>query len=219
MPDPSREERDAIERYAARLGVHLSARQVSQLHGYLELLDTWNRRFRLVGTRDRSALITRHIVDALGAAPLVVSRSLIIDIGSGAGLPGIPVAIACPDASVTLLESRRRPVSFLTETARSLALANVRVLETRVETVIGGSGQMGGFDAALARAWEGLERFLEVSAALLRPGGIAIAMKGPRADKEIGALGDVARTFGPPHKVPYTIEGARARVLLVFERV
>jgi 16S rRNA (guanine527-N7)-methyltransferase len=218
MPDRSREERAAIERYAVGLGIHLSPRQAEQLQGYLDLLDTWNRKLRLVGTRDRQGLITHHITDALAVASLTTIRARVIDIGSGAGLPGIPIGIACPDTSVTLVESRRRPVSFLTEVVSKLGLANVRVREERVEALLVDEAAVGGFDAVTARAWEGLERFLEVSAVLLESAGIAIAMKGPRADAELQELGDRSRTFRVPRKMPYGIEGAKARVLLVFER-
>jgi 16S rRNA (guanine527-N7)-methyltransferase len=218
MPDRSCEERAAIERYAVGLGVHPSPRQAEQLQGYLDLLDTWNRKFRLVGTRDRHELITRHIADALAAASLASTRSRLIDIGSGAGLPGIPIGIVCPNTAVTLVESRRRPVSFLTEVVSRLDLANVRVREERVEDLVVDEAAAGGFDAVTARAWEGLERFLEISAVLLEPAGIAIAMKGPRADAELQSLGNASRTFRTPRKIPYGIEGAKARVLLVFER-
>jgi 16S rRNA (guanine527-N7)-methyltransferase len=218
MPDRSREERAAIARYAVGLGIHLSPRQAEQLQGYLDLLDTWNRKFRLVGTRDRHGLITHHITDSLAVASLAATRSRIIDIGSGAGLPGIPIGIACRDISVTLVESRRRPASFLTEVVSRLDLANVRVREERVEALLVDEAAIGRFDAVTARAWEGLERFLEVSAVLLEPAGIAIAMKGPRADAEVQRLGNPSRTFGTPRKMRYGIEGAKARALLVFER-
>lgn len=219
MADRSREEREAIERHAARLEVHLSSLQAEQLHEYLGQLDTWNSRIRLVGTRDRGRLISHHIVDSLGAAPLMAARARAIDIGSGAGLPGIPLAVACPGTSITLVESRRRPVSFLSEVVRRLDLGNVRVLEERIEVLAGDEATLGSFDATITRAWEALDGFLAVSSALLQPGGIAIAMKGPRANYELEGLGDVSRGFGTVRRMPYEIEGANVRVLLVFERL
>lgn len=216
----SRQERRAIGRGAADLGVHLSPPQVERLQAYLAQLDVWNSILRLVGTRDRSRLITHHVVDSLAAAPLLLSRSRLVDIGSGAGLPGIPLAIARPDTSVTLVESRSRPVSFLVDVVRQLDLRNVRVIEERIEVLASGeAGDHERFDAAITRAWDRLDAFLGISSPLLQHGGIAIAMKGPRAEDELEHLGDAADAFGAVRKIPYRIEGAKARVLLVFERL
>jgi 16S rRNA (guanine527-N7)-methyltransferase len=225
VPARARVERESIERYAARLGVQLSSGQAERLHDFLGELDTWNRTLRLVGTRDRSRLITHHVVDSLAAAPLVASRSRVIDIGSGAGLPGIPLAISCPGSSFTLIDSRRRTVSFMSETVRRLGLDNVRIVEGRIEALVRtaapgiGHDSLDRFDAAITRAWANLNRFLSVSAALLTPGGIAIAMKGPRAESEIERLGGASRAFEAGRRVVYDIEGATVRVLLLFEKL
>lgn len=219
MPGLSRGERRLLLEQAGALGVGLAGRQLDLLGEFLDVLAVWSRRHRLVGTRDRPRLLSRHVVDCVAPASLLASREKLVDIGSGAGLPGVPLAVACPDLKVVLVESRRVPVNFLRDVVRTLGLRNACVVESRVEALTRAPDAVGEFDATIARAWSSLKVFLDVSAPLLRPGGIAIAMKGPHVEKELAALSEAAGDFRAPVRHYYELVGPRAaRNLLVFSR-
>jgi 16S rRNA (guanine527-N7)-methyltransferase len=204
---------------ASALGVDLSARQIDVLGQFLALLQIWNRRHRIVGTRDRPEIIRKHILDSLAPAMLLASSARLVDLGTGAGLPGVPLAIALEHLSVTLVDSRRVPTSFLRDAVRRLTIPRISVVESRVERLTAVLGAQSCFDAAISRAWSGLSRFLEVCAGLLRPGGVAIAMKGRRARDELAGISCIGDTFDPPRLVDYTLPGGpEARALLVFSR-
>jgi 16S rRNA (guanine527-N7)-methyltransferase len=153
----------------------------AQLNRYIEEIELFNPAYKLVGTLDRRELVVRHILDSLaplGAlAQLPGPRARIADAGSGAGLPGIPLAIALPDRSFTLIERMGRRAGFLRNTQAVLALSNVTIEEKEVEKAEGGR-----FDLVVSRAFRPLEpALLKALFALLAPGGVLAAYKG-RAD-------------------------------------
>ena len=210
------EEHELLERCAQQVGIRLAGWQIERLLRFLDLLELWSNERRLVGTRERPRLITHHIVDSLAAAPAVGTCETIIDIGSGAGLPGIPLAIACPTTSFTLVDSRGLAASFLGEAARVLAAKNVRILQERAEKVAPIDGPI--YSATIARAWASLREFLGVSHSLLKPDGIAVAMKGPRWNEEMESLGSEAMGFRLVRNISYRLPATRGRMLLVFRR-
>lgn len=219
MPGLSADENRLLVEEAGALGVYLSSTQLQALGRFLDVLGLWMRRHRLVGTRDRATLLVRHMLDCLAPASLLATREKLVDIGSGAGLPGVPLAVACPGLKVTLVDSRHVPVNFLRDVVRTLGLRNAEILQTRIEALAEDPCGMGAFDATIARAWSGLKAFLDVSAPLLRSGGIAIAMKGPGADQELSALADLPADFHVPERHDYELTRARARrTLLIFSR-
>jgi 16S rRNA (guanine527-N7)-methyltransferase len=218
----SDDRRRLLREEAERVGVTLDPGQIEKLSRFVATIDAWAGRHRLIGTRDHHTLVTHHLVDSLAAAPCLGQRRMVLDIGSGAGLPGIPLAVACPDSTLVLLDSRRLACSFMRDAARRLRLGNVDVVEARIEHFIRETGSGGRrFEATIARAWTRLRGFLEASARVLAAGGIAVAMKGPGVDREIRACGDAALAFRPVHRIEYTLAGPRAsnRVLVVFERL
>ncbi|WP_159017002.1 16S rRNA (guanine(527)-N(7))-methyltransferase RsmG [Cognatiluteimonas profundi] len=153
------------------------------LQAYLALLDRWNRTYNLTAIRDPREMVTKHVLDSLAMHGFVDDGSL-ADLGTGAGLPGIPLAIANPALQVTLVESSGKKARFLREAARSLQLGNVRVAESRIETL----GEAGAYDAITARALATLPLILELGGHLLKPDGRLLAMKGVVPDDEIAAL-------------------------------
>jgi 16S rRNA (guanine527-N7)-methyltransferase len=202
------------------MGLHLISDQVGQLVSFLDILTHWDQRFGLVGPGDTLVLVRKHLLDSLVPAEILRSRENVIDIGSGAGLPGVPISIACPELPVTLVDSRRTRVSFLKDVIRRLALRNTVAMEGRIERLTAGTPMAGQLDAAISRAWTGLPGFLGVCAELLRPGGIAVSMKGPRARAELAGIDPEALGFTAPQITPYTIPGGdERRSLLVFERL
>ncbi|MDB6163024.1 MAG: gidB, partial [Xanthomonadaceae bacterium] len=151
---------------------------------YLALLERWNRTYNLTAIRDPGEMITPHLLDSLAMHPFVQPVGSLADLGTGAGLPGIPLALALPGLRVTLIESSGKKARFLREAVRTLGIANARVAETRIEAF----AEADRYDAITARALATLPLILELGGHLLKPGGQLLAMKGARPDDEIAAL-------------------------------
>ena len=154
------------------------------LRRYLDLLARWNRTYNLTAIRDPGEMVTLHLLDSLSMHAHMDGVSRLADLGTGAGLPGIPLAIARPGLEVTLIESNGKKARFLREAVRSLGLANARVAESRAEAV----DMPGAFDAITARAMATLADIVAVGGHLLAPGGRLLAMQGVRPDAEIALL-------------------------------
>ncbi|HET7358878.1 MAG TPA: 16S rRNA (guanine(527)-N(7))-methyltransferase RsmG [Rhodanobacteraceae bacterium] len=165
----------------AALGLELPAGAQARLLDYLELLQRWNRAYNLTAVRDPAQMVSRHLLDSLAIAPFVAGATL-ADLGSGAGLPGIPLAIATPARAVTLVDTNGKKARFLREAVRSLALDNVTVVQARVEDLDGR------FDCITARAFASLADMLAWGGHLLAGGGRWLAMKGRWPDDELAAL-------------------------------
>jgi 16S rRNA (guanine527-N7)-methyltransferase len=165
---------------AQRGGVALTPAQIQSLSRYLDLLLEANQRMNLTAITDRAAAELLHIADSLTLLPLLPpGKVTIADIGSGGGCPGVVLAIARPDATVTCIESVAKKARFLSETATSLGLANLNVAAERAENL------KRTFDVVTARAIGPLSRVLEWGLPLLKPGGKLLAMKGPKAAAEL----------------------------------
>jgi 16S rRNA (guanine527-N7)-methyltransferase len=165
----------------AALGLALPAEAPARLLDYLALLQRWNTAYNLTAVRDPAQMVTRHLLDSLAIAPFVQGDTL-ADLGSGAGLPGIPLAIAAPRRLVTLVDANGKKARFLREAARALDLANVHVAQQRVEDVTGC------FDCITARAFASLADMLAWGGRLLAGNGRWLAMKGRYPDDELAAL-------------------------------
>ncbi|CAN5216557.1 16S rRNA (guanine(527)-N(7))-methyltransferase RsmG [soil metagenome] len=161
----------------------LSAELATPLLDYLALLDRWNQAYNLTAVRDPREMLTRHLLDSLAMTPFV-DASPLADLGTGPGLPGIPLALARPGLAVALVESNGKKARFLREAVRTLGLSNVRVLAVRAEAV----DEHGAFALITARALDRLAGILAVGGHLLAPGGRLLAMKGQRPDDEIAEL-------------------------------
>ena len=164
-----------------QLGLSLTDAAVARLLDYQALLQRWNAAYNLTAVRDPDEMVTRHLLDSLAILPYVRGASL-ADLGTGAGLPGIPLAIAAPQRDVLLVDASGKKVRFLREAIRSLELERVRAVQARVQTV---TGQ---FDCITARAFASLADMLAWGGHLLAPGGEWLAMKGRAPDAELDAL-------------------------------
>ena len=153
------------------------------LLAYLALLTRWNRTYNLTAVRDPRDMVTRHLLDSL-AMHRFFDQGALADLGTGPGLPGIPLAIAKPQLRVALVESNGKKARFLREAVRALGLGNARVAESRAEAL----DEPAAFDALTARALDTLAGIIQVGGHLLTPGGRLLAMKGVRPDEEIAAL-------------------------------
>jgi 16S rRNA (guanine527-N7)-methyltransferase len=165
----------------AALGQDLPGAARARLIDYLELLLRWNAAYNLTAVRDPHAMVTRHLLDSLAVAPYVRGATL-ADIGSGAGLPGLVLAIAAPQRRVTLIDTNGKKCRFQREAVRVLELDNVEVLHARVEDL------EGTYDCIVARAFATLADMLALGGHLLAPDGRWLAMKGRRPDDELDRL-------------------------------
>jgi 16S rRNA (guanine527-N7)-methyltransferase len=172
---------EALERGLAAMG--LDAALAPPLLTYLTLLDRWNRTYNLTAIRDPLEMVTRHLLDSLAMQPFL-ERGTLADLGTGPGLPGIPLAIARPQLQVTLVESNGKKARFMREAVRQLGLGNARVAESRAEAL----DEPGAYDHLTARAMDTLAGIIEVGGHLLRPGGRLLAMKGVHPHDEIAQL-------------------------------
>lgn len=179
----------------------LSAGARSKLSAYLDLLAKWNRVYNLTAIRDRERMQSLHVDDALAVLRFLpdAPQLRLLDVGSGGGVPGIPLAIARPGWNVVLLDSNRKKVSFLTQTAIELRLDNVQPVASRIEDYVCDER----FDVVISRAFSDLARFARSTRALVAPGGVIVAMKGVLPHDEIEALpGDIGVVSTPALDVP-----------------
>jgi len=173
--------RKRLDAGLSALGIALDDRAIARLLDYVDLLERWNAAYNLTAVRDPAEMVTRHLVDSLAILPYV-SGATLADLGSGAGLPGIPLAIAAPARETLLVDSNGKKARFLREAVRRLDLEHVRVAESRVEDVAGT------FECITARAFASLADMLGWGGHLLAPGGVWLAMKGRVDAAELDAV-------------------------------
>jgi 16S rRNA (guanine527-N7)-methyltransferase len=175
---------DDLAASLSSLGVSLDAAAVDKLARYLALLLAMNEQMNLTAITAPADAWTRHALDALTLVAHIPPSARVADIGSGGGVPAIPLAIARPDARFTLIESTQKKASFLTDVAAALGLANVAVRAERAEAVAA-DPSLGGFDVVTARAVGKLVLLVPLAASLLFTNGVALFIKGQRADEEL----------------------------------
>ena len=168
----------------AAMAVDLDARARDRLIAYLRLLERWNRAYNLTAVRDPLEMIPRHLLDSLAVMPYLRGRRC-LDVGSGAGLPGLVLAVVRPSVSWVLLESNAKKCRFLNHARMELDLDNVQVERNRVEDFHPGAC----FSTIISRALSNLSDFVAGSGHLLAPGGCWLAMKGRDPERELPALG------------------------------
>lgn len=173
---------DALHSGLSELGLVLDSTQTGRLTAHVALIQKWTRIYNLTAIRDASKIVSHHLLDSLAIVPHLSGLSL-LDVGTGAGLPGIPVAIARPDLDITLLDSNSKKIAFLRQAIAELGLKNVRVVCARVE-----SWRDGVFDMVVSRAFSEIADFVAASRHLLARGGVFMAMKGINPVEEIGRL-------------------------------
>jgi 16S rRNA (guanine527-N7)-methyltransferase len=165
------------------LGVVLAPTEIHKLLAYLALLAKWNRIHNLTAVREESRMVSHHLLDSLAVLPHI-SAARLLDVGSGGGLPGIPLAIARSDMRVTLLDSNHKKCAFLKQAVIELGLDNVEVVSERVEDF----HAQNKFDVIISRAFADLGEFVAAASHLLAPHGIFVAMKGVHPHGEIAHL-------------------------------
>ena len=224
---------------AAQLGVALSASQQEALIAYLGLLHKWSKVYNLTAVRDPMDMVTLHLLDSLAVVPALVrhlqnnrastpshdprptpaapadgpsatqSAVQLLDVGAGAGLPGVVIAIACSHVQVTCVDAVAKKAAFVQQAAASLGLPNLRGQHQRVEHI------HTPFDVVCSRAFASLADFVQGSAAALAPGGVWLALKGKTPDDEVAQLGQSAQVF---HVEQLQVPGLDAQRCLVWMR-
>ena len=160
----------------------LNNEQISKFQRYLELLLEWNEKFNLTAITDKDEIEEKHFIDSIELVKYFdVKNKTLLDVGSGAGFPGIPLAIVEPTLQITLLESNGKRVSFLHEVVKELELKNVQIIQGRVEEL----GTREKYDIVTARAVKELNVLLEICFYLVKVGGLFIAYKSSGVDEEI----------------------------------
>ncbi len=194
---------------AAALGVALSEHDAARLLQLLEELVRWNRQFNLTGFSDLESMVSHHVLDSLAVHRYLHGAS-IADVGTGAGFPGLPLALVNPERRFTLIDSNGKKIRFVSHAVRTLGLMNVEPLQTRVETL----RPERPFDSVLARAFAPLPELLETVAPLCGSETRVLAMKGKWPQEELDAL---PRLWRVAESHTLTVPGlAEARCLIVL---
>ncbi|NSW77117.1 MAG: 16S rRNA (guanine(527)-N(7))-methyltransferase RsmG [Candidatus Atribacteria bacterium] len=177
-------ERTLLEEGIQKLGISMGRENVEKMENFVALLFEWNRRLNLTGCEEKTTIVTELILDSLSALNYVEGATL-IDVGTGGGIPGIPLKIALPDLTLTLVESQKKKVSFLEEAVHKLSLSKVHIQNERAESAAHHAFLREQFDTVTAKALASLAITLELTAPFLKTGGLGIYYKGRRYREEV----------------------------------
>ena len=206
----------------AELALALEDGQVTQLLDYLALIQKWTRVYNLTAVREPAEMLTHHLLDSLAVVPSLrqhltelsapgegVANLRLLDVGSGAGLPGVVIAICCPEIMVDCVDTVAKKVAFIRQAAVTLRLANLRGLHARVESLTGP------YQVVSSRAFASLADFTRLSLAALAPHGIWLAMKAKNPADEIAGLPPQVQVF---HVEQLLVPGLGAERCIVWMR-
>jgi len=192
----------------AELGLRVPAATQRKLLDYVALIEKWNRVHNLTAVRESTKMVSDHLLDCLAVVPYLEART-ILDVGSGAGLPGIPLALVWPQAGVTLLDSNHKKAAFLRQATIELGLSNTEVVCERVEKW----QPQREFELVISRAVSDLPEFLKLAGRLCAAHGTVAAMKGLYPHEELAQLPDGFKLRGV---VPLRVPGMRAERHLIL---
>ncbi len=195
----------------ATLGLDVAPEAVVRLERLADELLRWSRRRNLTAITGRDEILEKHLVDSLTLLPFINRTGRLLDIGSGAGFPALPVKIACPDLEVVSVEAVGKKVDFQRHIARLFALDGFTVRHARVETLSDHADYCGGFDTVTARALCSLEELLAMARPFLASGARLLAMKGPEGVKEVAVLDEQLKGSGwsaTVHRFKLPVSGA-----------
>jgi len=177
-------EKDIMEK-AKKIDIELTEKQVNQFYKYMELLLEWNEKINLTAITDCKEIILKHFIDSLTISKYIKENQSLVDVGTGAGFPGIPLKIVREDIEITLLDSLNKRINFLNEIINELELKNIKTIHARVEEFGKNKKYREKFDIATSRAVANLSILSEYMLPLIKQNGIAICMKGSEINKEI----------------------------------
>lgn len=211
---------DTLIEGAHELGIFLSDDTISSLITYLETLQRWSKTTDLVSQPAPEVVIHKHILDSLAVTLLLSPACRFIDLGSGAGFPGLVLAMAEREREAVLVEPRRKRANFLKDVTRVARLKNVKVYESRAESSAKEQDLKGNFDAVVTRATWDIETFLSFAEPFLKEKGIALAMKGKKGEQELlDYNGNPSPKFSFSQRHDYTLpSGQEERHAYVFSK-
>lgn len=198
--------RERLRDAAAALGLTPTPAQLDRLLAYAALLERWSTVYNLTALREPERILSHHLLDCLAAVPPLArhagSRALkVLDVGSGAGLPGVVIAIMAPDWALTCVDPVAKKIAFIRQAGAELGLSNLRAVHARVEALGPDAGR---FDLIISRAFASLSDFVLKSSAVIADGGVWIAMKSRPAPAELSALPPAVDLFHVEQlRVPY----------------
>lgn len=192
-----REGQTELARGIESMGITLNETQQQSLLDYIDVLFKWNKTYNLTAVREKAQMISRHLLDSLSIVNFIKGKR-VLDVGSGAGLPGIVLAIYFPEKQFTLVDSNGKKTRFLQEAKQTLKLSNVTVIQTRVEDMKVAAR----FDCITSRAFAELGKMIKVTAHLREPAGQFVAMKGQAAPEELSAIDKHYKVHVHPVMVP-----------------
>ncbi len=208
---------DLLEQGALALGSPLSSHDIRILSLYVEELQRWAQVFNLVSQWDEATLIRTHILDSIAAAPFLPHCGRLLDLGSGAGLPGLILAIVQPKRHSTLVEVRRKRANFLRHVVREAKIENVDVYERRAESLAKEAAFQRNFQIVISRATWNIPHFLQIARPFVAEDGLAVAMKGPKAPEESRKLADPIAQLGfllrSTHLYSTSLDGGKRSVI------
>ncbi|MBW2598530.1 MAG: 16S rRNA (guanine(527)-N(7))-methyltransferase RsmG [Deltaproteobacteria bacterium] len=213
--------KNIISRASGDIGITLTNREIDLLVEYYKELLLWNKKMSLVSIKSPLD-IPKHFIDSLTVTKLIKNEdSKLLDIGTGAGLPGIPLKIKIESLCVTLLDSSRKKTSFLKSVIRKLGLRDISVVNSRAELLTHKEGYRGSFDIVISRAAFKIPYFLTLGEQFLSDGGTLIAMKGKNADDELEQAADTIRKTNLEltcvHEIKLPVTG-ESRKMLCFHK-
>jgi len=196
----------------AQLGFALPDDARAKLAAYLALLAKWNRAYNLTAIREPERMVTHHLLDSLAVLPHLPSQVglRVLDVGSGAGLPGIPIAIARPDARVTTIDASHKKATFVRQATIELPLANLESVAGRVEELRASAP----FDVVISRAFSDLATFVALGAPHLASGGVFVAMKGVHPHEELNELPPTVEVVATPKLEVPGLDASRHLVIM-----
>ncbi len=203
---------------AKAFGIHLDEKAIRAFDIYLEELLKWNQKINLTAIRSEKGIVLKHFLDSLSATPYVPEHAFVLDLGSGAGFPGIPLKIAQPALRITLIDSIRKKIDFQKHMIRRLGLKGVEAIHGRAQDTEILQSMRGQFDITLSRAFSDLRTFLFLSTPFLKEGGTAIAMKGETAEIRLAAEAKDT-PYRLKRTIPLVLPFSRfKRTILLFEK-
>lgn len=174
-----------MQEYSKEIGISLHVEQINQFYHYMQLLLKWNEKINLTAITEPEEIILKHFVDSMTIASYMEKDTKLIDVGTGAGFPGIPLKIIREDIEITLLDSLNKRVNFLKEVIEQLGLNQIKAIHSRVEEIGKDNNYRETFDYATSRAVANLSTLAEYLIPLVKKQGYCIGMKGPNIEEEV----------------------------------
>lgn len=212
--------KDIFMQESKKSNIIIEEEKIEKMYKYMQILLEWNEKINLTAITQEEDIIKKHFIDSLTILDLIKKEDKVIDIGSGAGFPGIPIAIN-KDCYITLLDSLNKRVKFLEEVKNEINLKNVYPIHGRAEEIARNSEYREKYDVSISRAVASMRVLLEYQLPFLKIGGIGIFMKGPNVKEELIDIESVIRKLGGKYlrTINFKINGEMERNIVIIEKV